>query len=317
MKTALIADVHGNYPALKAVLADAREQAADQYIFLGDYIFDFPSSNTVVSVMRSTDNSFVIAGNKEGYLKELEKADQNEWIYKQMAVMYQTYRELDSRTIGYLTALPEELYIPIGGGKMLYATHYPAGIRTLSKTDNPSADFHMRKRQAPFTHLDYLDSFAKELEKNEWQTVLHKIDADVVAYGHVHLQGYGCNGNKLVINPGSCGMPLDFDSRAPYSLVEERDGHISVAERRIAYDINETIRVTETSSLYEQGEIWCELCILMLRTAKDYFGAMFETAGRIAGTKSEKGQPFTDETWEEAYAVFCDTYVNRFGSLLW
>jgi len=44
MKYAIISDIHGNSFALEAVIKDAREQAAEAYIFLGDYCSALPWS---------------------------------------------------------------------------------------------------------------------------------------------------------------------------------------------------------------------------------------------------------------------------------
>lgn len=49
MKIAIISDVHGNYPALLAVISDAIRNNVDQFIFVGDYIFDLPYPNEVQS----------------------------------------------------------------------------------------------------------------------------------------------------------------------------------------------------------------------------------------------------------------------------
>ena len=71
MRTAVISDVHGNYPALAAVLKDAYENKVDKFIFTGDYIFDVPFSNEVVRLLMEmkageSDNAHIIKGNKEG-----------------------------------------------------------------------------------------------------------------------------------------------------------------------------------------------------------------------------------------------------------
>ena len=42
MKYAVIADVHGNYPALRAVLDDAERRGISRYLFAGDYCISNP-----------------------------------------------------------------------------------------------------------------------------------------------------------------------------------------------------------------------------------------------------------------------------------
>ena len=45
MKYAIISDIHGNLPALKAVLEDAKNQNITHYLFAGDYCLSWPWSN--------------------------------------------------------------------------------------------------------------------------------------------------------------------------------------------------------------------------------------------------------------------------------
>ena len=99
MKYAIISDIHGNYPALVKVLEDARSYNVDIYIFLGDYIFDLPFSNEIIQCIRKLDNKNLVLGNKEIQLKKLSEEDQSGWIYEQIGVIYQTYRELSKEII--------------------------------------------------------------------------------------------------------------------------------------------------------------------------------------------------------------------------
>ena len=52
MKYAIISDIHGNLPALEAVIADAEQQGADKFLFLGDYYRNLPLGNEVTDVIR-------------------------------------------------------------------------------------------------------------------------------------------------------------------------------------------------------------------------------------------------------------------------
>ena len=72
IKIAIISDVHGNCVALKRVLEDAEKSGAEEYVFLGDLVNDFPMGNETLELVKSkTEN--VLRGNKEQYLIELEQ----------------------------------------------------------------------------------------------------------------------------------------------------------------------------------------------------------------------------------------------------
>ena len=52
MKIVLIADIHGNLPALETVLADAKKQGAETIWNLGDWLGYGPFPNKVVELLR-------------------------------------------------------------------------------------------------------------------------------------------------------------------------------------------------------------------------------------------------------------------------
>ncbi len=304
MKAAIISDVHGNYPALIRVLEDARNHNVDQFVFIGDYIFDLPYSNEVTRLLMKLEDAYIIKGNKEVYLSGLSQANQAEWIYDQLGVVYQTFRELEPDVLEYLSALEEDKYIRLDNDELLFATHYFKNIKPESKQKCGSASFHRRMLDRPFTHGQFLEDFQALLQNDDMKKEIDSIDASVIVFGHNHLQSYGyCNG-KLIINPGSCGQPLDFVADAAYTILEATpDGYI-VEERRVKYDIEALVNDAKSSKLYECGKIWSELVFLALRTGRDYFGIFFDVAGQIAASKGEEGQLFSNDTWKEAYERF-------------
>lgn len=49
MRIAIISDIHGNLPALRAVLNDIESRAIDQIVCLGDLVDFAPWSNEVIN----------------------------------------------------------------------------------------------------------------------------------------------------------------------------------------------------------------------------------------------------------------------------
>jgi diadenosine tetraphosphatase ApaH/serine/threonine PP2A family protein phosphatase len=68
-------------------------------------------------------------------------------------------------------------------------------------------------------------------------------------------------GDKVVVNPGSVGLPFDGDPRASYAVIT--NGEVEL--KRVAYPVEETIRFVEDSELTE--------------TAKDMLGQALRTGG--------------------------------------
>jgi len=306
MRTAIISDIHGNLPALQAVLDDARTSGVTHYIFIGDYIFDMPFSNEVVRLLMTLENSYIINGNKEIALLNMAMQDQSEWIYNQMGMAYQTFRETPPNILDFLRGLPEQMLIQLTPNTKVLATHYLNNdfVKSWATTNFMSHNFHKNMLAQPFTHQQYLAEFNNWINSPEQKAVIEPINANVILFGHNHLQYHGYCGNKLVINPGSCGVPLDFDNRAAYTILEETATGLAVHERRVAYDVERIIEQAKECIAYEKGKIWCDLTFMALRTGLDYSGFMFEIAREIKLAKNESGKFYSNSTWAEANEIF-------------
>lgn len=64
-RIAVLADIHGNLTALNAVLADARQQAATDYWFLGDLFLPGPGAEKLYQTLADTAPSVWLQGNWE------------------------------------------------------------------------------------------------------------------------------------------------------------------------------------------------------------------------------------------------------------
>ena len=157
MKTAIISDVHGNYPALLSVIKYATKNKVDRFIFSGDYIFDLPFSNQVTELIKGLTNAFVIKGNKEGYLKELLIDDQKNWNIGQIGALYQTFRELKADNICYLNHLPQTCLAPLPFHGSIYVTHFIKALITgFKKTECSSSMFRKKWRNEYFLIRNFL-----------------------------------------------------------------------------------------------------------------------------------------------------------------
>lgn len=71
MRFAVIADIHGNYAALQAVLDDACAVGVEGYLFVGDYITDMPYAKEIVHTLQGLKNAVFVSGNREWYMDSL------------------------------------------------------------------------------------------------------------------------------------------------------------------------------------------------------------------------------------------------------
>ncbi len=305
MKIAIISDVHANYPALLAVVNDAIKNKVDSFVFVGDYIFDLPYHNETTELIKSLKNAYVIKGNKEGYLTYLSFEDQSNWIHDQIGVVYQTFRELKPENLSYLKNLEEECYVTLPFHGKVYVTHY---IKDLfgqqMKTDCNSSRYKKYMKENPFTHEQFLGYVSDVINSKRVRNILSKINASVIIFGHSHLQWHGYCNDKLIINPGSCGQPLDCNRMAPYSILEDTALSLTVEEKRVPYDIEQVVTYSKATEIYRRSPIWCELVFAALQTGEDKFSDFFKLAQSIAESKNEEGALFSNETWALAGELF-------------
>lgn len=82
MKIAVMSDIHGNYIALQRCLAHALEQNVDAYIFLGDYLGEFPYPQRTLEILyelKQNTSCIFIRGNKEDYWLNRRKDQNCDW----------------------------------------------------------------------------------------------------------------------------------------------------------------------------------------------------------------------------------------------
>ena len=86
--------------------------------------------------------------------------------------------------------------------------------------------------------------------------VLSRVNAQVYLHGHNHLQYAVEIGGTLFLNPGSCGLPLDQQRGAPYTLLRYESGSFNVEERRVPYQVERVLEQTLRSPQYAEAAGW-------------------------------------------------------------
>ena len=115
MKYAVISDIHGNYPALKAVLEDAGRQGITHCLFAGDYCISGPFPDECISTIRAIPDHIAIRGNEEKYLENQIGKDPSLLTDGQMQISYWTYRNLSKENMDYALTLPHTVDFECNG----------------------------------------------------------------------------------------------------------------------------------------------------------------------------------------------------------
>ena len=308
MKYAIISDVHGNYPALAAVLADAKKQRVDGYLLLGDYYCEMPWPNEVVDAVRALPHAHVVQGNKEGYLTELAKQDQETWIYEQFATLYWNYRSLRPDNMDYLMHLPDELLIKEADGTTFHLFHNPGYLFNGTLLEALSGKNYVLWRKTPLTHQNYIEHIRQRIDAD--RELLEKfsgIPKCVYLFGHTHVQWHLKIGKSLIINPGACGLPVDFNPTAPYTTLEYDNGTFRVEEHRVTYNVAQAIADYKRSSLYTSAKLWSDITIEQLWDAEGRTIFFLESLDAVADELGRTEQPYGNDVFHLA----AERWFNR------
>ncbi|MFH8771819.1 metallophosphoesterase family protein [Streptomyces sp. NPDC017958] len=179
-RLAVLSDIHGVLPALEAVLAEPEVAAADRIVLTGD-ITAGPQPAEVLDLLRSLgDRVLWVGGNADRELVEYRRGERTEIPDPIGPFAAQALRE---DQVDFLAALPRTLTLRVRGlGKVLFCHATPRDDEELVLVDS-------------------------RLER--WAEVLSGLDPGIgtVVCGHTHMPYVRLAHGRLVVNPGSIGMP--------------------------------------------------------------------------------------------------------------
>ena len=240
MKIALLADIHGNYHALEAVLADIENERPDLTLVLGDIVFKGPEPERCLERIRGL-NTVVLQGNidelvgKNRIQPGFAKTKEQEAALRQE--MEWTRARLSEPQLAYLAELPFSHEVQVSEKLRLRCVHA-----------NPN---------------NLLDSYLPTDDDGKLMAMFAESSADIVAYAHIHQPFVRYLNGKALFNTGSVGLPFDGDPRASYAMLEAENDKFHIAIRRIGYDVERTVRAFEGS-----GHPFADSVIRALRSGR-------------------------------------------------
>jgi putative phosphoesterase len=211
---AALSDIHGNLPALEAVLVEIDREGVDEIVVAGDTI----SGPWPVEVFDLLDERGArhVRGNADREV--IERSDR----YGPLAVW--SADRLGERRLAVARGWPLTHGLSVDGVGSVLVCH-----------STPVSDDPIYTRITPGAELD---------------AVFESVDADVVVCGHTHVQYDRTLPSGLrVVNAGSVGMPYEGARGAYWALVGP-----DVELRRTAYDVGATVAAIEATAapVYER-----------------------------------------------------------------
>ena len=297
MKFAVISDIHGNAPALRLVLADAAAHQVDGYLLAGDYCISAPWASEVVEILRSLPNTYIIRGNDEAHL-DVPPGDDGQFEASRWCMS-----TLSTDAKAWLDSLPETLTLTCKGVTIHMAHSSQAFVGKCLHEKFRTSVLPGFYPNGPVGHEDLLADFRRLWDKEEFRNHIAALDKSVYVFGHNHIQAWGEFDGRVLVNPGSCGMPLDCgEFGAAYSILTIEDGAVSVAEHRIPYDAEELIALAKSTGQYAAARVWSEIIFSEWRTVREKVYQFLHHCERYAASIGDTRRPFAKDTWEAAYA---------------
>lgn len=240
MKIAALYDIHGNLPALEAVLAELEKVQPDLIVIGGDVVPGPLPRQTLARLVQLGDRARFIRGNGE--------------------------RDV----IGAFDGLP---FDPILGEQVRKTIGWSAG-----QLDQHGRDFLARWPLVFALQVDGLgsvlfchatprndmDIFTPRTAQERLDTFFSGVEAQVVVCGHTHIQFEMQADNIRILNAGSVGMPYADRPGAYWLLLDSQ----RVEFRRTDYDLEKAAQQVRESG-YPKADEFADENLLKVPTAQE------------------------------------------------
>jgi len=220
-KIAIIADIHGNLPALEAVLAEIDAEGVERIVCLGDVATLGPQPREVIARLRKLGCP-VVMGNPDA----TDLFGQTEYFDQWCAA------QLTADDLAYLRTFQPTVSVPLVDGATLLCYH-----------GSPRS---------------FDERITAETTDDALHEMLANTPAQVYAGGHTHHQMMRRYRDAIVLNPGAVGFakdaippaePVRNPSWAEYAVISSDGGRLDVSLRRVPFDLDALFAALDASGI--------------------------------------------------------------------
>lgn len=278
-RIAVIADIHGNVPALEAVIEDVAAQQPDEVLVGGDLVGRGPCGKQIVRRISEMGWQSV-RGNHEDYLLAFRhQRVKSHWLTApEWSAARWMAAELDDAAARIIEGLPLTL-----------SSRLAPELRLVHGTPSSNGE-----GIGPWTSREQVEAH------------LSAVREPVLVCGHTHRPLECRLSSGMVVNVGAVGLPFNRDRRAQYALFRLGRDEAKVEFRRVEYDLDQTARDYETSGFLSHGGATARLLLLELKQAAPFLVPFIEWARAkgVAPLESEVGafRQFYDP--DESFSAF-------------
>jgi putative phosphoesterase len=218
MRIAIFSDIHGNLVSLEAVLADIEREGIEQMVCLGDVAATGPQPSEVLTRLAGLGIP-VVQGNTDEWLLQPQP-------FEDESDFYQKIYEMDMWAVGQLTA-----------DNRTFLQTFQATIQIPLDETNSLLCFH----GTPRSNTEILRSTTPD---EEVAGMVAGQSATILAGGHTHQPLVRRYEDKLILNPGSVGLPYIVMGGkahnppwAEYAILHSENGRFGIELRQVSVDI--------------------------------------------------------------------------------
>jgi len=258
MKIAVLSDIHGNLPALEAVVAHIDAWSPDLVVVDGDIINRGPLSGDCLDLVVERHHSqgwYLLRGNHEEFVLDCGGPDQplSGPVFEMKRFAHFALAQVVDH-VDLLRRLPDEFEQEGPNGQLLRIVH--ASMRSNRDGIYPmTPEEEIRRQIAPAPA--------------------------VFVTGHTHRPLMRQVDDTLVVNIGSVGSPFDKDRRAGYGQFTWHRDHWQAEIVRVDYDYGQIEKDYAQSGFLEEGGPLAQIMLVELRKARGlihHWAAQYEEA---------------------------------------
>ncbi|NRN68022.1 putative phosphodiesterase [Kibdelosporangium sp. 4NS15] len=243
-RVAVLSDIHGVVPALTAVLAEPDLRDAEKIVLTGDMTAGPQPGVALDMLLELGDKVAWLGGNADREIVEFRRG-RRDTIPDEIAPW--AAEQLTDEHIDFLATLPRTLTFPVERlGDVLFCHATPRDDDEIVLVDST---------------LD------------RWAEVLDGVEPDTVVCGNTHMPFVRLANGKLVINPGSVGMPYGR-AGAHWALLGP-----GVDLRRTMFDVDKAIEAVKSCG-YPGIDEWSDYFLRARATDAEAIGAFGPKDGR-------------------------------------
>ena len=256
---AILADVHGNLPALQAVLADLSQFEVDRVIVNGDLVNRGPSNVEVMELLLGLDASFTL-GNHDDLMRK--------WVQRDEDIPVDWFGDAFwAGTAWCARRLDEAGWIDV------FAT-FPMFERFEGAGGTTAVVSHGSPRH-------YREGYGRLLSDEAIVEIVAGFPAEVLVGSHTHRPLVRSFKRHQLLNTGAVGAPFNGDPRAQYLLLTLEDGRWQYRFRAVDYDRGAALAAFEVSGFLAEGGLSARIYYEELRCARSFWTPFWLWTGEL------------------------------------